>query len=73
MAHDHSPDWCECCERTQDAWDEINEIAEALDFVPDYCRHVSADAIIEEIEELQDLIRRQRVVLAKLGRLGGER
>jgi|LakMenEpi03Aug12_release.lakeMendotaPanAssembly.Ray.scaffolds.fasta_scaffold3926414_2 hypothetical protein len=66
MAHDHS-DSCECCERTQDAWNEINEIAEALGLAADYYSHASTSAIIEEIEELKDLIRRQKFVLSRVG------
>lgn len=64
--YDHRLD-CECCESTQDAWAEIDRIAEALNLAPNPHRHASPSAIIEEIEELKDLIRRQKFVLSRVG------
>lgn len=68
MAHDYSPDSCECCERTALAWQGINQIAEALGLQRSWSRHTNVATIIEEIEDLQDLITRQKYVLGQLGR-----
>jgi hypothetical protein len=68
MAHDYSPDYCECCDRTSQAWGGINDIAKALGLRPDYHRHTRVEDIIEQIEDLQDLIKRQKYVLGQLSR-----
>ena len=68
MAHDYSPDYCECCERTSEAWRAINDIGEVLGLQRSWFRHTRIEDIIEQIEDLQGLVERQKYVLGQLGK-----
>ncbi len=68
MAHDHGEVDCECCLRTAKAWTAINDIAEALDLRRSWSCHPDVTDIIKQIEDLQDLIKRQKYVLGQLSR-----